>query len=510
MGSVSDPPPPLPSVASDDDDSRFKDFLQVAGMSDPPSFPPAEQNRAGGGGDSMDDEASDDEASPTMALAVENPASKVTGSTHQERRVSWKPDLGAPSKPADASALYLSLTDAKTQQRRDSSAADSVVSFSSEDYTKSSTQSERRGSESSAASRRSSIGTSMDAVWGKLMTRKSEIWDDDISDMCDFDDDAVPTLWETVKHKASQTSRWLRATLKTAFSSKQVAVPCLLLFALLVGTGFLITWGFDTAATNARKDRAVSIARSTDLFFVRVLENAFVPLFTISQFVHEVELFETFDSVVGERCDPNATDCSDSTSAPVLTGKEQTHRNVTGIFETESGSATLTRFENIARGIKENSGLGKSLVSIQLAPKGVVSLLYPMVNCEDFANGYCLNNTGAWGHDLLNDPNRTAIASKTVPADGVVTAGPLKLIQGEDTFIARLPINFDEGTGHSMVVDGVDYPCWGFAVVSFFLALSHTWRMLFHLVNIFFFRQMSIFDRTHLLDIVNLSRNNDL
>jgi len=47
-----------------------------------------------------------------------------------------------------------------------------------------------------------------------------------------------------------------------------------------------------------------------------------MPLFTISQFVHKVELFETFDSVLGERCNPNATDCSDSTSAPVLTGKE--------------------------------------------------------------------------------------------------------------------------------------------------------------------------------------------
>ena len=309
------------------------------------------------------------------------------------------------------------------------------------------------------------------------MPRKSEIWDDDVSDIYDPEDDEAAALWQIFKHKATKTSRWLQATLKTAFSSKQVAVPCLLLFALLVGTGCLIMWGFDTAATNARKDRAVAVAEQTDLFFLRILENAFVPLFTISQFVHEVELFETFDSVVGERCDPNATDCSDSTSAPVLTGKEQTHRNVTGIFETESGIATLTKFDNIARDIKKNSGLGKSLVSVQLAPKAVVSLIYPMVNCEDFDDGYCMNNTGAWGHDLLNDPNRTAIASKTVPADGVVTAGPLKLIQGEDTFIARLPINFDEGTGHSMVVDGVEYPCWGFAVVSFFLALSHTWLL---------------------------------
>jgi hypothetical protein len=267
--------------------------------------------------------------------------------------------------------------------------------------------------------------------------------------------------------------------------SRQVGVPCLLLFALLVATGCLIIQGFDTAGTNMRKDRAVAVAKHLDLFFVRILENAFVPLFTISQFVHKVELFKTLDSVMGDRYNPNATNCSDSLSAPVLAGKEQTHRNVTGIFEMESGRDTLAKYDNITRGIKENSGLGKSLVSIQLAPKAVVSLIYPIMNCKDFTNGYCMNNTIAWGHDLLNNPNRTAIASKMVSADGVVTAGPLRLIQGEDTFIAWLPINFDAGTGHPMVVDGVEYPCWGFTVVSFFLALSHSWRMLFHFAKTF-------------------------
>jgi hypothetical protein len=107
------------------------------------------------------------------------------------------------------------------------------------------------------------------------------------------------------------------------------------------------------------------------------------------------------------------------------------------------------------------------LVNIQLAPASVVCLLHPLVNTEDFEDGIVMNNTGAVGHDLLNDPNRVAIARATVPADGVVIAGPLTLIQGDvpvvqEAFIARLAINME---GYSISLDGVDYPCWGFAVI---------------------------------------------
>jgi len=147
--------------------------------------------------------------------------------------------------------------------------------------------------------------------------------------------------------------------------------------------------------------------------------------------------------------------------APVPLEKP-THRNLTGVFATDYGVMIDKKFQQIASNVKEHSGLGKALVNIQLAPNAVVSLIHPLVNCEDFEDGYCLDSRGAWGHDLLNDPNRVGIARATVPADGVVTAGPLNLIQGGETFIARLPINMD---GHSIIVDGVDYPCWGFAVV---------------------------------------------
>ncbi len=108
------------------------------------------------------------------------------------------------------------------------------------------------------------------------------------------------------------------------------------------------------------------------------------------------------------------------------------------------------------------------LVNVQLAPHAVVCLLNPLVNTEDFPPGIVLNNTGAVGHDLLNDPKRTFIARATIPAyPNVVTAGPLTLIQGDtpivkEALIARRAIYMD---GYDILVDGVEYPCWGFAVI---------------------------------------------
>ena len=118
--------------------------------------------------------------------------------------------------------------------------------------------------------------------------------------------------------------------------------------------------------------------------------------------------------------------------------------------------------------MSEDANMQGILVNIQLAPHAVVCLLNPVVNTEDFPPGTVLNNTAAIGHDLLNDPKRTFIARATIPAyPNVVTAGPLKLIQGDkpivkEALIARRAIYMD---GYDITVDGVSYPCWGFAVI---------------------------------------------
>jgi class 3 adenylate cyclase/sensor domain CHASE-containing protein len=327
-----------------------------------------------------------------------------------------------------------------------------------------------QGTKSTARSSRRSSSMSMSGIWGDF-TRRSSLWEMD--SLYSVDDEDRFSCKACFVSRLESTGRWFRSTLTTAFSKPSILIPSLLLYIALVVCGMLIVYGFDNATAESRKQTAISVAEQTDLFFVRILENAFLPLFTLSMFIQELPEFHDLDLMVGDRCDAtlDPLNCTESTSAPPMPGKETTHRDLSGLFNSTEGQLIQRKFDTIASGIKENSGLGKALVNIQMAPKGVVSLLYPMVNCDDFIGnprveeGYCMNNTGAFGHDLLNDPARVGIARATVPADGVVTAGPLNLIQGGDTFIARLPINMDPEDGHIMVVDDVTYPCWGFVVV---------------------------------------------
>jgi signal transduction histidine kinase/CheY-like chemotaxis protein len=142
-----------------------------------------------------------------------------------------------------------------------------------------------------------------------------------------------------------------------------------------------------------------------------------------------------------------------------------THRNVTGICD---DPVVFNRFSTIASNIKKQAKMEGVLVNLQLAPHSVVCLVNPINNTEDFPEGVFMDNSGAIGHDLLTDPLRKFIAEATIPSDKVVIAGPLTLrkcrtcaTSVEQGFIARLPIEMPD---HQIVVDGVSYNRWGFAV----------------------------------------------
>jgi len=71
----------------------------------------------------------------------------------------------------------------------------------------------------------------------------------------------------------------------------------------------------------------------------------------------------------------------------------------------------------------------RTIMNMQLAPKGIVSAISPLAG-----------NEGAIGHDILHDPNREAGSMSAIKKENITMVGPLTLIQGGVALIARLPI----------------------------------------------------------------------
>ncbi len=86
-------------------------------------------------------------------------------------------------------------------------------------------------------------------------------------------------------------------------------------------------------------------------------------------------------------------------------------------------AAAFTRFASeVAYGVA-------GVRSLQLAPDGVIQVVWPLEG-----------NQEAVGHDLLADPDRRKAAVKAIETNSLWIAGPLKLIQGGEALIGRLPI----------------------------------------------------------------------
>jgi hypothetical protein len=284
------------------------------------------------------------------------------------------------------------------------------------------------------------------------MAKKQNFWDS-VSD--DVDDERLD-VGLLIRNGAKTCSTSIQRTIVTALRNPSIWITALLTFTVLLGAGLATIDTLAEAHSSELRTNAVVTAEELGMWISGKLDDALLPLFAMSQFVQHLQEFKELPYDIGARGELGA--------APPLTGKEISHRNVTGICDDPHVSNV---FHEIASNIKKDAGMEGILVNIQLAPKSVVCLLHPVVNTEDFEDGIVMNNTGAIGHDLLNDPNRTAIARATVPADGVVIAGLVPLIQGDtpvvkEAFIARLPINMP---GYNINVDGEDYPCWGFAVI---------------------------------------------
>jgi hypothetical protein len=240
-------------------------------------------------------------------------------------------------------------------------------------------------------------------------------------------------------------------------SNHLILIVSLLIWTLMCGAGVALCIVFEKETDRVLRDQASAVAVETGAWFSDQLDRAILPLFSLAQFATELQKFHSLPASIGAAGEPG--------SLPFLT-TGSFHRNVTGVCDEP---ALVKRFTKIASTIKKRANMEGVLVNLQLAPHGVICLLHPMNNTEDFSDGVFLDNSGVWGLDLLNDPAMKFIAEASVPRDEVVIAGPRRLTQCKDqscdatveqAFIARLPIEVED---HDISVHGQAYKRWGFA-----------------------------------------------
>eukprot|EP00980_Cylindrotheca_fusiformis_P002975 scaffold688_cov105-Cylindrotheca_fusiformis.AAC.4 len=249
-----------------------------------------------------------------------------------------------------------------------------------------------------------------------------------------------------VRHSVGQP-KTRKATPKLPSCSPGIA--SFLTFVLLSATAIAITEFFVAAEEEEIRENAVQKAIETGEWFSDQLDGAILPLFSMAQFATNLEIFRNLPEKIGVAHQPG--------SLPFVNGTYL--RNVTGVCDDPE---VVSQFSSIASGVKKHAKMDGLLVNIQLAPEGVLCLLHPMNNTEDFEDGEFLDSSGAWGLDLFEDPAMKFIARGSIVKEEIGIAGPLKLTQCptcDPFFIARLPILSDE---HQIEVDGVSYNRWGF------------------------------------------------
>jgi hypothetical protein len=244
---------------------------------------------------------------------------------------------------------------------------------------------------------------------------------------------------------------------------RTVVFACLLFLTLLAGS-VIFCVGVYNAQKRALEEEALALAEETGLFFADMFHHALLPLFSLAQFVSELQVFRELEYHIGYAGERNARPLA-----------SETHRNVTGICDDPT---LVARFSKIAATINLNAGMEGVLLNLQLVPDAVVCLVYPLNNMEAFPSSGFVDKTDAIGHDLLADPTRKIIAEATLASGEIVISDPLSLRQCdgchpavERAFIARLPLPSlmtDEerklrlGNGTSPTAG--QYQKWGFVV----------------------------------------------
>ena len=151
--------------------------------------------------------------------------------------------------------------------------------------------------------------------------------------------------------------------------------------------------------------------------------------------------------VEDRRIDDRRRDLSTIGSTMAHSLQRQLDRSLSSTFALatmirRSDTFIVDSFDSIAANMISSYG---DIDSLQLAPGGIVSAIYPLEG-----------NEATIGHNLLEDPARRAEALAAIESRELTIAGPFTLVQGGVAVIGRLPVFVPSETGGDRF--------WGFTI----------------------------------------------
>ena len=241
----------------------------------------------------------------------------------------------------------------------------------------------------------------------------------------------------------------------------QILLVCVFIFVALTGAGVAVCVVVGRTKSNTTYQTVYELAEDTGKAFSNELDVALLPLFSMAQFVTEIDIFTDLPNQIGAAGEPG--------SLPFLPkeGEFSTaflKRNVTGVCDDPD---LIARFNKIVSTIETSTGLETLIETLQFSPYGVVCLTYPSNNTEEIRQGRGLNTTRAIGVDLLNDPTYKYIALNSITDEEIKVSisGPRLIPQCPTCGLyitVRLPVATNEV---SIFVNGSLYDRWGFVTL---------------------------------------------
>jgi signal transduction histidine kinase/CheY-like chemotaxis protein len=242
----------------------------------------------------------------------------------------------------------------------------------------------------------------------------------------------------------------------------QVVVVCTAAFALLAGAGIALYKVLSDSSAHKVYHQAYNLTVERMAWIQRALDVALLPLHSMAQFAENVDSFNELPARIGIANTPGAL--------PFMkTNTFDPRRNVTGVCD---DAKLVAQFTDIASEMKASLDDENILHSILLLPLGVVCLVWPINNTEDFDDGRFLDNTQAIGVDLFGFPANKGIAEAITENDSVGVDGPQPLLPCPacgNYFIARLAI---KSNLQNVSINGH----WGFAsvLINWDMLLNHS------------------------------------